>query len=93
MARIRAASESRAGPAVASPDPLILKNGTRVTDAVTSVARYTLEASNGGAWREIAAGTTIGYAKIHRFQPMMVRRLTLLVDDAVATPHRVTLSV
>lgn len=58
-----------------------------------SVARYTLEASNGGAWSEIASGTTIGHAKIDRFQPTMVRRLRLRIEDSVATPHRVSLTV
>lgn len=59
-----------------------------------SVARYTRwKGRNGGAWSAIATGTTIGYAKIDRFQPTMVRRLRLIVENSVARPHPVTLSL
>ncbi|HEY7234059.1 MAG TPA: alpha-L-fucosidase [Gemmatimonadaceae bacterium] len=48
------------------------------------VARYLIEGSNGGAWRTLARGTTIGYRKLDRFAPTRVRRvrLTLEASDA-----------
>ena len=58
-----------------------------------SVARYTLEASNGGAWSGLARGTTVGYARIDRFPAIAVRKLRLVVEGSVGTPSRVTLSV
>lgn len=57
------------------------------------VARYTLHASNGGAWTPVARGTTIGYAKIDRVAPTMVRKLRLVVEDAVGSPSPVMLTL
>jgi alpha-L-fucosidase len=53
-----------------------------------SVARYTIEGSANGAWRELARGTTIGYRKLDRFEPSEVRAVRVRVEDAVATPRR-----
>jgi len=50
------------------------------------VARYTLEGADGGAWQVLARGTTIGYRKLDRFAPVRVRRVRLVIEDAVATP-------
>lgn len=58
-----------------------------------SIARYTLEASNGGAWSELARGTTIGYAKIDRFPPTSLRKLRVVVKDAVGRLTPLTLDV
>ena len=58
-----------------------------------SVARYTLLASNGGAWSELARGTTIGYAKIDRVVPTVLRKLRLVVEGGIDTPSPVTLTV
>jgi alpha-L-fucosidase len=58
-----------------------------------SVARYTLHASNGGAWSELTRGTTIGYAKIDRVAPTMLRKLRLVVEGGSETPSPVTLAV
>ena len=56
------------------------------------VARYALHgAGDDGAWRELARGTTIGYAKLDRFEPAGVRRVRLTIEDAVAAPERVAL--
>jgi alpha-L-fucosidase len=51
------------------------------------VASYRLEGSQGGEWRELAAGTTIGYAKLDRLSdgaPVRRVRLTItrLLDKA-----------
>ena len=58
-----------------------------------SVARYALHASNGGGWSELARGTTIGYAKIDRVVPTVLRKLRLVVEGGIDTPSPVTLTV
>ena len=54
------------------------------------VARYSLLGEIAGVWRTLATGTTIGYAKLDRFPQVSVRRVRLVVDDAVATPNPIT---
>jgi alpha-L-fucosidase len=49
-----------------------------------AVSRYAIEGQDDGAWRELARGTTIGYARIDRIQPSSVRRVRLTVEDSVA---------
>ena len=58
-----------------------------------SVARYTLYSANTGDWTALSRGATIGYAKIDRFAPTMTRRLRLVIEDAVAAPEPVTITV
>ena len=53
------------------------------------VSRYTLSGSTGAAWQVLSRGTTIGYARLDRFEPAQVRRLKVTIDDAVARPHPV----
>lgn len=58
------------------------------------VARWTLEGAGAdGAWRALAAGTTIGYARLVRFTPVAVRRVRLRIDEALGAvgPVRVGL--
>lgn len=53
------------------------------------VARYRLDASgtdDGGAWRTIARGTTIGFRRLERVEPSRVRRLRLTIEDSVEFP-------
>jgi alpha-L-fucosidase len=50
------------------------------------VARHTLLGRDAGAWQVLAQGTTIGFARIHRFEPRTVRRVRVVVDEAVAPP-------
>jgi alpha-L-fucosidase len=58
------------------------------------VARYRVEGSDGGAWRLLARGTTIGYAKLDRLAPgAALRRVRVVVEDAVATPEPVRLDL
>jgi alpha-L-fucosidase len=57
------------------------------------VARYTIEGSDGGDWRPLSKGTTIGYRKLDRFQPVAVRRVRLTIDEAVAAPRPVRMAV
>lgn len=51
------------------------------------VSRYSLEGAIDGEWRELSAGTTIGYRKLDRFPPVRVRRIRLRTE-AVAPPSR-----
>ncbi len=57
------------------------------------VARYTLYGADTGLWRVLSKGTTIGYARIDRFEPTKVRRLKLAIEDAVDTPEPVRITV
>jgi len=50
------------------------------------IAAYTLEGSDGGEWRTLSKGTTIGYARLDRFAPVSLRRVRVSIDDAVASP-------
>jgi alpha-L-fucosidase len=47
------------------------------------VARYRVEGLVEGAWRPLSDGTTIGYRKLDRVEPVTVSRLRVTVDDAV----------
>jgi alpha-L-fucosidase len=51
------------------------------------VARYVLEGSDGGPWQTLSRGTTIGYRKLDRFEPVWVRRVRLRIEDALAVPR------
>ena len=58
------------------------------------VARYVLEGDAGDDnWRTLAAGTTIGYAKLDRFAPTAVRRVRLRMVESIGTPGRVTVAL
>lgn len=58
-----------------------------------AVARYTLLGQGDGAWRVLARGTTIGHARLHRFEPATLRRVRLVVEDAVAPPGPIDVGV
>jgi alpha-L-fucosidase len=58
-----------------------------------SVAKYTLYGASDDAWRVLSRGTTIGYTKLDRFAPTPVRRIKVVIDDAMATPEPITLGV
>jgi alpha-L-fucosidase len=51
------------------------------------VAGYTLSGSDGGEWRTLSKGTTIGYARLDRLEPAPLRRVRVTIDDAVASPE------
>jgi alpha-L-fucosidase len=57
------------------------------------VAGYTLDGSNGGEWRTVARGSTIGFRKLDRFAPVPVRRVRLIIDNAVAAPRPIRLAL
>jgi alpha-L-fucosidase len=57
------------------------------------VGAYSLLGSDGGAWHPLSRGTTIGYARIDRFQPSTVRRVRLTIDDAAAPPVKIAVKL
>jgi alpha-L-fucosidase len=56
-----------------------------------SVARYTLYGAMGSDWRVLSRGTTIGYARIEKFEPARVRRVRLVIDESIGEPERIDL--
>jgi alpha-L-fucosidase len=58
-----------------------------------SVARYAFYGSDGGAYQILTRGTTIGHARLDRFEPLALRRVKLVLEDAVAPPHPVTIKL
>ena len=57
-----------------------------------SVSRWSLSAANGADSRVISRGTTIGYARMEKFAPVLADRITLAVEDAVDAPYRVAVT-
>jgi alpha-L-fucosidase len=53
------------------------------------VARYALQAQVADSWRELASGTTIGYCKLDRFDPVTTRRVRLTISEALEAPRPV----
>lgn len=58
-----------------------------------AVARYVLEGMVEGRWRELSRGTTIGYRKLDRFEPVTVTGARIRVEEALgeAAPVEVRL--
>ncbi|MDZ7632172.1 MAG: alpha-L-fucosidase [Gemmatimonadaceae bacterium] len=50
------------------------------------VASYRVEVSSGATWREVASGTTIGHRKLERVSVGTIRRLRVMIEDAVEAP-------
>lgn len=58
-----------------------------------TIRRYTVEVSetadgagSGGGWRPVASGTTIGYRKLDRIEPVRVHRVRLHLEDLRGDP-------
>jgi alpha-L-fucosidase len=47
------------------------------------VARYRVEGDDGGGWRTLANGTTIGFRRLHRIEPITVRRVRLVIEESL----------
>jgi alpha-L-fucosidase len=58
-----------------------------------NVAAWRLEGESPDGWTELCRGTTIGYRRLHRFEPTRVRRLRLTIEDAISTPAPVRLAL
>jgi alpha-L-fucosidase len=56
-----------------------------------AVARYTILAQDEHGWRELSRGTTIGYARLDRFAPSSVRRVRVVIEDAVGAPEPIAI--
>jgi len=54
-----------------------------------TIRRYTVDATesaDGDGWRAIVAGTTVGYKRLDRFEPVPVRRLRVHLEDLHGEP-------
>jgi alpha-L-fucosidase len=58
-----------------------------------SVARYTLYGAADGDWRVLSRGSTIGYAKLDRFEPVPVQRVRLAIEDAAGIPQSIAVKL
>ncbi|HEU4988422.1 MAG TPA: hypothetical protein VFT41_01410, partial [Gemmatimonadaceae bacterium] len=56
-----------------------------------AVAHYSVYGGVGSDWKPLARGTTIGFARIDRLPPVRVRRVRLVIDDALRSPGPVML--
>ena len=51
------------------------------------------EFSVGAPWQSLSRGTTIGYRKLDRFAPAQVRRVRVIVQEALRPPRNLTLEL
>jgi alpha-L-fucosidase len=58
-----------------------------------SVARYTLYGRTDSDWRVLSRGSTIGYAKLDRFEPVPVRRVRLAIEDVAGPPPNIAIKL
>jgi alpha-L-fucosidase len=68
----------------------------RIEEPITlgqAVAAHTVSLADGGQFRELAKGTTVGYARIHRVTPTAARRLRVSVENAAAPAEPLTIKV
>jgi alpha-L-fucosidase len=71
-------------------------NSARLAENIVNgqrVSAYTLSGLQGGEWRTLSVGTTIGYAKIDQFPAATVRRVRLSINEAVDTPEPVRVAL
>ena len=58
------------------------------------IASYRLEGWEGGQWRPLSAGSTIGYAKLDRIAPgPVIRRVRLVLEKWIEQPEPVSLQL
>lgn len=50
------------------------------------VARYVVEGRAADGWREIARGTTIGYKRLHRIDPVTVEAIRVRIEESAELP-------
>lgn len=53
------------------------------------VARYLLEGRDRGDWKMLSTGSTIGYRRLDRFEPAVVRTVRLRVEEVLDAPRPV----
>lgn len=57
------------------------------------VAAYHVDgAGDDNVWKPVSRGTTIGHAKLDRFNALTLKRLRVTIDDAAAQPEPITLA-
>lgn len=44
-------------------------------------------------WQVLSHGSTIGYAKLDRFEPVTVRRVRLAIEDAAGMPQGIAVKL
>ncbi len=67
-----------------------------IQEAITlgqRVESYHLEYWDGAVWKELVRGTTIGYKRLDRFEPVISQRVRLVIDKALACPAISTFSL
>jgi alpha-L-fucosidase len=57
------------------------------------VARYTLYGALDRDWQVLSRGSTIGYAKLDRFEPVVVRRVRLVIEDGSGAPQDIAVKL
>lgn len=66
----------------------------RIAEDITrgqAVARHTIWGADTGDWRQLAQGTTIGYARLTRLDAT-IRRLRVTIDEAIDAPSRIQIA-
>ncbi|MEP6621548.1 MAG: alpha-L-fucosidase [bacterium] len=58
-----------------------------------SVAKWTLYGAAENDWRPLDRGTTIGYARLGKIDRVSVRRVKLVIEDAVDVPNEVAVTM
>lgn len=57
------------------------------------IKKFRILADVAGSWKEIGAGTTVGYKRIVKVERTEASRFAVVIDDAVASPALTTLSL
>jgi alpha-L-fucosidase len=65
-------------------EPPVTASVLRLEEAIANgqaVARHEVRVFTDGSWVTLTEGTTIGYARLHRFQPTTIERLIVAVNE------------
>ena len=68
---------------IASPSEISIIELREHIEQGQRVARWSCEFDNGDGWREVAAGTTIGYKALRRITPMTAKRVRVRILDSI----------
>jgi alpha-L-fucosidase len=71
-------------------DRIVLQEAISLGQRVQS---WIVEAEGGGGWRHVAEGTSIGYKRIARFEPVTAKRVRVTIREARACPTLTTVGV
>jgi alpha-L-fucosidase len=100
VARGRSVGWRRTGPTTAEAEldlgRTVTAGAVRLEEDITkgqAIARYRLESAEAADWRPLARGTTVGYARIERFQPVALRKVRVVIEEAVAPPERIAIKI